>query len=52
MLGKDSKAITISPRRPDTSPQTGKDVPGPGTYDSSKMTLLLRTAARPKIGTA
>ena len=33
VLGKDAASVTMSPRRPDTSPQRGKDTPGPGSYE-------------------
>ena len=33
LIGKEGKNVTISPRRPDTSPQVGVGVPGPGAYD-------------------
>lgn len=33
VVGEEGKSVTMSPRRPDTSPQRGKDTPGPGAYD-------------------
>lgn len=42
----------MSPRRPDTSPQVGLNTPGPGTYDSSKFNMTLRSASNVKIGTS
>jgi hypothetical protein len=51
-MGKDGKSITISPRRPDTSPQVGIDTPGPGTYEQNKWNGNLKNTSQVRIGTA
>lgn len=51
-MGKDGKSTIISPRRPDTSPQVGVGNPGPGQYDQNKYSLLLKSPATARIGTA
>eukprot|EP00347_Sterkiella_histriomuscorum_P004104 403361737 len=51
-MRQDGKTITMSPRRPDTSPQVSKDTPGPGTYDQTKLYMTLKQFGTTRIGTS